>query len=45
MNSEVEKSSRIFVFLPPKFVYEFRVLVHPFLLESKKEALAESKFE
>ena len=35
MNSEVEKSSN-FCFPSPQFVYSFRVLVHPFLLESKK---------
>lgn len=44
LNSEEETSSNFFVFLPPHS-YMFRVLVHPFLLESKKEALAESKFE
>ena len=36
MNSEVEKSSNFLFSFPPEFVYSFRVLVHPFLLESKK---------
>ena len=36
LNSEEEKSSNFLFSFPPMFVYVFRVLVHPLLLESKK---------
>ena len=44
MNSE-EESVRIFCFPSPRCVVVFRVLVHPFVLESTKYALVQSKFE
>ena len=36
MNSEEEKSSNFLFSFPPMRVVVFRVLVYPFLLESKK---------